>query len=98
MPKRETPDQQRRRLRAEIEQVGRDTMIRMALERSDAHGLAALLEILGRNDPDAIDLLTKYVLVHHGLGHDTADAWRRRAADYLWRLIGQPPLPSVLVN
>jgi hypothetical protein len=38
------------------------------------------------------------VLVHHGLGNDTAEACHRRAADYFRGLLREPPLPTALVH
>jgi hypothetical protein len=74
-------DREVRRLRAEIKKLGKERLIRTAVERGDPASLCGLMEVLQFTSPEAVDLITAFAMLRYcGAGAAAVDAWKPRAA------------------
>jgi hypothetical protein len=67
--------------RAVIEELGRDKLIRRAVERGSPGSLCGLIQVLGLTSPEPVDLITAYAMLkYRDAGGADIEAYRRRAA------------------
>lgn len=89
-----------RRLGAKIEKLGKERLIRVAVERGDPASLCGLIEVLQFTSPEAVELITAFAMLRYsGVGGAGIEAWKRRASAFLLRYIGdEPAAEQPLVN
>jgi hypothetical protein len=76
-------------VRKVVEAIGRDELIRRAVEGGPPGSLCGLIQALQITSPEAVDLITAFAMLRYRSA-EAADieAWRRRAAAFLLRYIG----------
>jgi hypothetical protein len=80
------------RLRAEVEALGRDELVHRAIERGDPESLCGLIEVLQLTSSEAVDLIVAFGALRYFRADAAAiDTWKRRAAVFLLRHIGETP-------
>ena len=83
------------RLREEVEALGRDELVRRAVEGGDPASLCGLIEVLQLTSSEAVDLITAYaMLCHRSAGASAIETWKRRASAFLLRHIGEALEPE----
>ena len=83
------------RLRAEVEALGRDKLIRRAIEAGDPASLCGLIEVLQLTSSEAVDLITAFAMLRYcGAEEAGIAAWKRRASASLLRHIGEAMEPE----
>jgi hypothetical protein len=90
----------RLRLRSEIEELGRDRIIKFVLRDGDPFVAFGLLDSLCLNTPESIELIASFIVLR-GRGFPLEDlvAWKKSAHAFLKRLVGEAPEPEqVLAN
>jgi hypothetical protein len=90
----------RLRLRSDIEECGRDRIIKFVLRDGDPFTMYGLLDTLHINSPESIELIASFIVMR-GRGFPLEDlvAWKKSAHAFLKRLVGEAPEPEpVLAN
>ena len=83
------------RLRTEVEALGRDELVRRAVECGDPASLCGLIEVLQLTSPEAVDLIVAFGTLRYCRADAAAfDAWKRRASAFLLRHIGEAMQPE----
>jgi hypothetical protein len=79
-------------LRDEINHLGRDKLIRRAVEGGDPASLCGLIEVICSTSSEAVDLIVAFGTLRYCRADAAAfDAWKRRASSFLLRHIGETP-------
>jgi hypothetical protein len=85
-------DREIRRLRAEIENLGKEPLIRAAVKRGDPASLCGLIEVLQLTSSEAVDLIAAFLTLRsRGFPFEDLQAWKKRARSCLQRLVGDSP-------
>jgi hypothetical protein len=81
-------------VRKVIEEIGRDKLIRRAVERGPPSSLCGFIQALQITSPEAVDLITAFAMLRYrSAGAADIEAWRRGAAAFLLRYIGEAEVP-----
>jgi hypothetical protein len=82
-------NKERLRLRGEIEEAGRDRIVRCVINQDDPFTMYGLLDTLHISSPESIDLIVAFITLRgRGFPLEDLQAWKKRAHAYLRRLVG----------